>query len=126
MLADTLTLNDGTGTSPTGDHTMELVSREGMSSKRRDITSGITSAAMAALVIKHTIDEKSKTKPNRHLVLYTFTEQDAAGVDCQSQAHFVITRHKKATDAQVQKEVAILVDFLSDPANVTQLLIGGN
>lgn len=121
MLADVLTLNDGSA-----DQTLQLVSREGMTSKRRNVTAGVPSTAMAALNIKHTIDEKSKTKPNRHLVLYTHTEVDAAGVDQQSQAHLVITRSKKATDAQVKKNVAILVDFLSDPANVEQLLIGGN
>lgn len=126
MIADILTLNDGTGTSPTGDHTFQLVSREGMSSIRRDVTAGIPSTAMASLVIKHTIDEKSKTKPNRHLVMSKFTEQDATGVDQQSQVHCVITRAKKATDAQVAKQVAMLVAFFSDPDNVAQLLIGGN
>lgn len=121
MLADTLTLNDGVA-----DQTLQLVSREGMSSKRRNTTAGVPSTAMSALTIKHTIDEKSKTKPNRHLVLYTFTEVDAAGVDQTSQCHLVITRAKKATDAQVKKNVAIIADFISDPANVSQMLIGGN
>lgn len=121
MLTDTLTLNDGVA-----DQTFTLVSRQGMESKRRNTTAGVTSANLASFVIKHTIDEKSKTKPNRHLVSYTFTEIDANGVESQSTVHCVITRAKKASDAQIQKEVAVLVDFLGTPANIAELLIGGN
>lgn len=121
MLSDVLTLNNGSA-----DQTYTLISREGMSSKRRNTTAGVLSSNNAALIIKHTIDEKSKTKPNRHLVLVQHTEQDAGGVDRASQAHLVITRDKYATDAQVAKNVAVLVDFFSDPANVAALLIGGN
>lgn len=121
MLADTLTLNDGTA-----DQSFQLISREGMSSKRRNVTAGVPSTAMAALTIKHTIDEKSKTKPNRHLLQTNYTEVDAAGIDRGIQVHVVITRDKKATDDQVLKCVAIVADAISDTAIVGQLLIGGN
>lgn len=121
MLTDVLTLNDGVA-----DQTFTLISREGMSSERRNTTSGVASSNNAALVIKHTIDKKSKTKPNRHLVLVTFTEIDVNGAEQQSQAHLVITRAKSATDAQVTKNVAVIADFLSTPANVAAMLIGGN
>jgi hypothetical protein len=121
MLTDVITLNDGVA-----PRAYTLVSRNGMDSVRRETTAGVSSASQSALTIKHTLDDKKLTKANRHLVSLSFTEYDTAGIACTTTAHAVITRAKGATDAQVKKQAEMLAEFLGAPANVDQLLIGGN
>lgn len=121
MLTDAIVLNDGVVA-----RTFTLVSREGMNSVRRETTAGTPSSAMSSLSIKHTIDEKNLTKPNRHLLAITFTTYDAAGKACTSTAHAVITRAKGSADADVIKLVEMLGAFLADQAQMGQVLIGGN
>lgn len=120
MIADSITLTNVA----VADQIYDLISREGMNSVRRHTTA--SSALQKAVNIKHTLDLKAKTKPNRHLVAVTAATQDADGNDLAYSAHVVITRHKQATDADVTDAVAELVSFLSVPANIAQLLIGGN
>lgn len=121
MLADVITINDGVTA-----RAYTLVSRVGMDSVRRETTAGIASSSLSGLVIKHTLDDKAKSKPNRHLVSITFTEVDTAGVLQTTTVHTVITRAKGATDAVVKKLVQMQSAFLGVGANVDQLLIGGN
>lgn len=121
MLTDAITVNDGVA-----DRTYTLVSREGMNSVRRETTAGVLSSAMSSFVVKHTIDDKSKTKPNRHLVSITYSEADASGNPLTITAHAVLTRAKGATDAEVLKQAEMLANFLGTPANISALLIGGN
>lgn len=121
MLTDVITINDGAA-----NRAYTLVSREGMDSVRRETTAGVASSSMSGLVVKHTLDDKARNKPNRHLVSITFTEYDTAGSPQVSTVHTVITRAKGATDATVKKLVAMQAAFLAVGANVDQLLIGGN
>jgi hypothetical protein len=121
MLTDILTLNDGVAA-----QAYTLVSREGMNSVRRKTTAGTLSSAMAELVIKHTLDNKAKTKPNRHLMSVTESEQDTAGNTQTATVHYVITRSKGVSDALVLKLAETLANALGDPAIVAQVLIGGN
>lgn len=121
MLADILSLNDGVVA-----RAYTLVSREGMNSLRRETTAGVVSSSLSGITIKHTIDDKSKTKPNRHLVSITFTEFDVAGNPQTTTFHQVVTRSKGSTDAVVKKLVAMGAAFWATGANVDQILIGGN
>lgn len=121
MLTDVITLNDGVA-----NRAFTLVSRNGMDSIRRETTAGTSSSSLSALTIKNTIDEKSKTKPNRHLMAITFTEYDTAGLPQTHTVHAVVTRAKGSTDAAVIKSVEMLAAFLATEANMTQVLIGGN
>jgi len=121
MLSDTISVNDGVAA-----RTYNLVSRVGMESVRRETTAGVTSTNLSGITIKHTLDDKSPSKLNKHLVQFTYTEVDAQGVRQVCTAHMVITRAKAATDAQVKKQVAMLAAWAAVSANVDQLLIGGN
>lgn len=121
MLSDVITINDGVTA-----RGYTLVSRQGMDSVRRETTAGVVSGSLSGLVIKHTLDDKAKTKPNRHLVSITFTEYDAAGSPQTTTVHTVITRAKGATDTCVKKLVQMQSAFLGVAGNVDQLLIGGN
>lgn len=121
MLADQISVNDGVAA-----RTYKLISRVGMDSVRRETTAGVLSKSNSGFVVKHTIDAKSTSKPNRHLVSFSFTEYDANAASMSVQAHAVITRHKGASDAEVLKQVEMLANFLGEPANVSTLLIGGN
>lgn len=121
MLTDVISLNDGAVA-----RAFTLVSREGMNSVRRETTAGTSSSSLSGLTIKHTLDDKAKTKPNRHLAAITFTEIDAAGIAQTATCHVVITRAKGHSDAGVRKLVNMLAAFMADDANVDQLMIGGN
>lgn len=121
MINDSVTLNDGTA-----NRTYQLVSRIGMDSIRRETTAGVSSASMSKMEIKNTIDDKATSKPNRHLVKFTFTEYDAAGKPLVSTVHCVITRAKGATDDTVIKLAELCAAFVGDSANVSQMFIGGN
>lgn len=122
MLADTLTLNNGVA-----DQTFKLVSREGMNSKRRNVTAGVASTSQAQLVVKNTIDEKSKTKPSRHLILASEVEIDpVTGAEYRCQAHLVITRDKRSSDACVGKQVETVCALAGDATARGEILIGGN
>jgi hypothetical protein len=121
MLTEVITINDGVSA-----RAYTLVARNGMDSVRRETTAGTLSSSLSGLTIKHTLDDKAKTKPNRHLVSITFTEFDVAGNPQTTTVHAVITRAKGATDAKVKLLVQSLSAFLGAGANVDQLLIGGN
>lgn len=121
MLTDQITLNDGVA-----DRTFTLVSREGMDSIRRETTAGTPSSANSMFVVKHTIDSKNKSKPNRHLVSISYSETDASGNPLTATVHTVITRNKGCTDAMVGKLAEMQSKFFDTAANVTSLLIGGN
>lgn len=121
MLTDVVTINDGVAA-----RAYTLVSRQGMDSVRRETTAGVASSSLSGLTIKHTLDDKAKTKANRHLVSITFTEYDTAGIAQTTTVHTVITRAKGATDTCVKKLVQMQSAFLGVGANVDQLLIGGN
>lgn len=121
MLNDVVTINDGVTA-----RSYTLVSRIGMDSVRRETTAGVLSSALSGFVVKHTLDDKAKSKPNRHLVSITYTETDTAGVLQTATVHTVITRAKGTTDTMVKKLVQMQSAFLGVSANVDQLLIGGN
>lgn len=121
MLADVISINDGVAA-----RSYTLVSRNGMDSVRRETTAGIASSALSGMTIKHTLDDKAKTKPNRALVSITYTEYDTAGVPQTATVHTVITRAKGVSDTCVKKLVQMQSAFLGVSANVDQLLIGGN
>ena len=121
MFSTTISVTDGTT-----PRTFTKVSQDGMDSKRREDTAGVLTAENSSLTIKHTMDEKAKTKPNRHLVSITKTQQDANEVDRVATVHVVITRDKLHTDAGVEELAADLADFLGTPANVALLINGGN
>lgn len=121
MITDSITVNDGVA-----DRTFALISRAGMDSVRVETTAGVSSSSQSRVLVRHTIDAKSKTKPNRHLVSFSFTEYDAAGNPVTATAHVVITRQKANTDPVVLKLVEMLANFVGDPATAGALLIGSN
>jgi hypothetical protein len=120
MITDIVTVNDGTK-----DRSFTLVSREGMNSVRRETTAGVLSKSNSNLAIKHQMDPKATTKPNRHLVAFSETEYDANGKALVGTVHIVITAPKEATDALIDKLAVMTTAFLTAP-NRAQLLIGGN
>jgi hypothetical protein len=119
MLDNQITLNDGTD-----DHVYDLVSREGMTSVRRELSTD--SADAHALIIKNTIDMSNPSSKNRHLVQFTWNEVSAEGVTYPASVHIVIARHKLVTDAEISVKVAQLAAFLGVTANIDAILIGGN
>lgn len=119
MLTDQITLNDGTN-----NHVYALVSREGMSSVRRELTTA--SADCHALSIKNTIDMGNPSAKNRHLVQFTWNEIGASGEVYPASVHFVISRHKNVTDDEIKVKIAQLAAFLAVEANSDAILIGGN
>lgn len=121
MLADTISLNDGSTA-----RTYNITSREGMDSIRVETTAGVTSAENSTLMIKHTLDRKAPNKPNRHLVALSKSYTDAAGKVHTVTVHMVITRAKGAPDSLVLSLAEMLSVFATDPANINQLMIGGN
>lgn len=122
MLSDTQSVNDGAVA-----RSYALVSRENMNSARRETTAGTPSAAGSFLTVKHTLDVKATSKPNRHLVQFSYTEVNATtGEAMPITVHAVITRHKGASDAQVKKQTVMLANFLLAGTNIDNLMIGAN
>lgn len=122
MFSDTLSINDGAVA-----RSYALVSRESMNSARRETTAGTPSVAGSFVTIKHTLDAKAITKPNRHLVQFTYTEVNATtGEAMPITVHAVVTRHKGCTDAQVKKQIVMLANLLLSANFADQLMIGAN
>lgn len=121
MLTEVISLNDGAVA-----RTYQLVSRIGMDSIRRETTAATPATAQSMFVVKHTIDAKKPSKPNRHLVSLTYSEITASGLPAAVTVHAVITRNKLVSDGEVLKQAEMLANFLGEPANVSKLLIGGN
>jgi len=120
MLANTITLNDGTS-----DHLYDLVSRKGMESIRRE--TGVSSTLGSSLVIKNTVDLNSPTAKNRHLVQLVKSELNATtGIFMPYSVHAVVTRDKGVSDANITLMVAQLAAFLGVSANLADVLLGGN
>lgn len=120
MLDNTLVLNDGVG-----DNTYDLVSREGMSSVRREV--GVSSKLGSALLIKNTVDLNSPTAKNRHLIQIVQNEEDGStGELYPFSVHAVITRHKSVADATIKAVCKELAAFLSSSTNMDDVLLGGN
>lgn len=123
MLANTITLTNATPT----DHIYDLVSREGMSSIRRDTT--LESSLNSALVIKNTVDLGNVAARNRHLIQLSRNYEDAEGVIHPYSVHLVISRAKAVPDADVELLVSEMKDFLIEAnsgVDVTDILRGGN
>lgn len=119
MFTDTISVNDGTAA-----RTFTRISSLGLDTVRSEDTAGVSIAADSQMAIKHQKQKSGSTKPNRHLVSFTFTDM-VDGAPKRVTVHAVITRDLLASDVTVQKVSAMLVDFLS-PANVTKLCLGGN
>jgi hypothetical protein len=97
-----------------------------MDTIRRETTAGTPSTANSTFTIRHTLDGKNQSKPNRHLVAIQYTEIDATGKAQVVTVHAVINRAKGATDASVIKLATMLGEFLTTPDTISTLLIGGN
>jgi len=120
MLANTITLNDGTS-----DHVYDLVSRQGMESLRRE--TGVSSSLNSGLTVKNTVDLGNASAQNRHLVQIARKEIDATtGAEYKGSVHCVISRDKNFTDAELALMIAQLCAFLGVSANITDILLGGN
>lgn len=125
MLADTITVVDVADE----EHTFTRVSQDGMNSVRREDSTGVSSAINSQLVIKHTLDPKAKTKPNRHLIALSRSYTDpVTGVEQSVQVHTVITRGKIVPDAIVLDLVHMQAEFLvgDTMGTVAKVLNGGN
>lgn len=120
MLSNTITVNDGTT-----DHSFDLVSREGMSSVRRETN---TSSELGSVFnIKNTVDLSATSQPNRHLVQFQKSEKDATtGELYPVTVHMVVTRHKKASDAFVKEQVALCSNATALAGFMDDVLMGGN
>lgn len=121
MLSNTITLTDVA----VADHPFDLVSREGMSSVRRE--TGVASNLASSLIIKNTVDLSSPTKQNRHLVQLTLNEIDGTtGEVYPCSVHIVIARHKMHSDASIKDMLAELASLITVDASVSDILLGGN
>lgn len=122
MLTNTITLSEDGGTT-TADY--DLVSREGMSSMRRE--TGVDSALGSALIIKNTVDINNPSAKNRHLIQLVGNEEDATtGELYPYSVHAVISRDKNVTDATIKKKCVELADFLDNSTDMDDVLVGGN
>lgn len=120
MLANEIVLNDGVG-----DNTYDLVSREGMSSLRREV--GVASNLGSVLEIKNTVDLNAPTAKNRHLIRLAQSEIDGTtGVLYPFSVHCVITRDKNASDASIKALLMELSALISTSASMDDVLLGGN
>jgi hypothetical protein len=97
-----------------------------MNSVRRETTAGVLSSALSALNMKHTVDDRNVSKPNRHLVAITGTEYDTAGKSQTGTTHTVVTRAKGVSDACMKKQMTMLGAWLAVSANQDALLRGEN
>jgi hypothetical protein len=121
MFSEVITVSDGAV-----PRSYTAVSRSGMDTIRRETTAGTPSTANSTMTIRHTLDGKNQSKPNRHLVAFQYTEIDATGKAQVVTVHVVINRAKGATDATVIKLATALGEFLTTADTVSSLLIGGN
>lgn len=119
MLTNSITLTDGT--TPL---TYDLVSRQGMSSGRRE--DGADSDVAGILEIKNTVAPLALTTKNRHLIKITVIEKDADGVYSTASVHASIVRDKAVSDAAIISACGRLSDFLATTADVEDVLVGGN
>lgn len=120
MLSDQITLTD----SGANTHSYSLVSRVGMESMRRE--TAVSSAIGSVLTIKNTVDLNNPAARNRHLVQLASSEIDAVtGDKYPLTVHVVISRDKNVSDDYVVEKASQLADFLT-PANIAEILIGGN
>jgi hypothetical protein len=99
-----------------------------MDTIRRETTAGVLSSANSTMTIRHTIDAKNLSKPNRHLVALNRTPYDVAGKPLPITVHLVITRAKGAEDDHVTEQVVALCTWLTQntAAAAKLMLLGGN
>jgi hypothetical protein len=103
------------------------VSQDGTDTVRREDNAVLVSRDDSKLVIKHTMDTKAKTKPNRHLIALSRNYiDDANSISESCQVHIVVTRGKNVPDSVVLTEIAMLTDLSADAAQMQLLLNGAN
>lgn len=119
MIANTVTLTDGT--TPIS---YDLVSREGMNSKR--VQTVVASDVAGNLTIKNTVGSSPATK-NRHLMQLQAVEVDGTTGDVhEGSVHIVISRDKKYSDAGLLLLLEYIADLAITTASMQDVLKGGN
>jgi hypothetical protein len=117
--------NDITTTAGAANATYGLVSRLGMSSIRRE--DGVPSREGSVLKISNTIDLGNPTAKNRHLVQFSWKDDNADGIaSYEGTVHVVISRDKNVTDDKLKDKLLQLGELISTTAIVDDILIGGN
>lgn len=125
---DDLVLDDVSG----DDVTYRLVSRDGNGSRRIDIATNL--AQPAHLAIRHSVNGSGASAIDRHLVQFTRTLNDAAGIPRTLTVNLTVAVPRNAiiTDQIVKDQLANLVDLVTDGAvaslattnNISSLLRG--
>lgn len=125
---DDLVLDDVSG----DDVTYRLVSRDGSGSKRIDIATDLSQPAHCS--IRHSVAGSGANAVDRHLVQFTRTLNDSAGVPRTLTVNLTVAVPRNAiiTVAIVKDQICNLLDLLSDGAvaslassnNISSLLRG--
>lgn len=124
MLSNVIQLNNNDATPVTYDY--DLVSRQGMESRRRETTTGVPSREGSTLRISNVVDLSSTAK-NRHLVQLSWIDDDADGIAAYpASVHVVISRNKNVSDDKIKDKLEQLAFFLLQSSWIDDVLIGGN
>lgn len=125
---DDLVLDDVSG----DDVTYRLVTRDGNGARRIDIATDLTQPAH--LSIRHSVAGSGANAVDRHLVQFTRTLNDSAGIPRTLTVNFTVAvpRNTVITTTMVKDQICNLVDLLSDGAvaslattnNISSLLRG--
>lgn len=118
MAFGNITLNDGTS-----DSTYTFINQEQGKANYRNLT-GSTLALPHSIEISH--QAGSSTKPDRHLVKLSRTDENTAGdrLDTGS-VHIVIAAPRSIVPlSEMKKMIAEIVHFMSNSANVDSVLAG--
>lgn len=121
MLTDVITTNDGVD-----NHDYETVSREGMTSIRKDMS--VSTTLGKTLKIDNTIDSNPlSNKHARHYQQLVENEIDSeTGELYPVSVSITVKRHPKASDALVLRKIAEGSSMLGLTATQTKILSGAN
>lgn len=131
MFASDIALDGATGT----ESTFKLISQSAGESTRID--SSTTLAEPKLMTVKHTVTGKGAAAVDRHLLQFSLTKNDAAGLPKVCVVNFTVAVPRSTiTTAEVKDLAAYAVDFISDggfsgsgfagTTNIGGLLIGEN
>lgn len=107
----------------TVDRTWTTVSKQGYDNIRIETTVGVDPNEKPVITGKHTINVRSSGKPNRHMVRFANTQlinDKSRNISC----HIVLENPQYADPIYIMECAAVAAAYLSDPDNVSSVLLG--
>jgi hypothetical protein len=116
----TQTLDDASG----DDVTYVLISQDANGTRR--LNSASTLAEPADMIVRHSVQGSGQNAVDRHLIQFTWTKLDTAGVPRKATINFTVAvpRSTVITSTMVNDMIANLVDFIADGGFTTSGFAG--